>query len=265
VSKTIKVHPVSFDLAVAAMRPVQRDGGLPDGQAGIKFNVDSWTGQQTMGPAGTQLSPLSVGVSGLLRHVAVNSFNVASTNTNTTDSTVSSIAVDGFVPVIPATKDNRDNALSVQGEFSAGYGDADEFTGLTGGVGFPNPTTGTYTPDIDPGIVTFDGKGGLHGIQWTTYLFGGQYYLPETNGKVWISGNYSHSESANSHYYLPISNGKPNGNGVRAAEDWFDVNAFVDPVPGARLGLEYANFNDMNVNGIHAINHRIQFSGFFIF
>ncbi len=44
-----------------------------------------------------------------------------------------------------------------------------------------------------------------------------------------------------------------------------DANVFWDVVPGARLGFEYANFNDQYVDGVHAINNRFQFSGFFIF
>ena len=40
---------------------------------------------------------------------------------------------------------------------------------------------------------------------------------------------------------------------------------FTDPVPGIRLGLQYANTRDTYVNGIFAINYRVQVSGFFIF
>jgi hypothetical protein len=266
VSKKLTADPISVELAVAAFRPAQRDSGTPDGQAGLKFSIDSWTGMQTTGATGTQLSPFSLAVSGLLRHVAVNDFNAASTNTNTQDLTMSAIAVDGFIPVIPASKDNKDNAFSVHGEFTSGYGDEDMFTNLgaagTSYPAIPGVTSGTgtktYATDIDPGIVQFDGKGGLHGIQWTTYLFGGEYHLPGTDGKLFVSGNYSHMESANSHYYGSAA-------GTLAAVDWFDANIFVDPVPGLRLGVEYANFNDCYVNGIHAIDHRGQFSGFYIF
>jgi hypothetical protein len=262
-SKTLKAYPISVDLAVAAVRPVQRDSAFPDGQAGIKFNVDGWKGAQTTGSTGTQISSLSIAVSGLLQHVAVDQF--AATPKFTNDLTTSAIAADAFVPIIPATTENKDNALSLQGEFSTGYGDAPYFTGLTGGIAFPTlaPTTpgGTapnFSADIDNGIVTYDGAGKLHGIQWTTWLIGGQYYLPIDSGKVFVSGNYSHISSANTHYY-----GTPSK--LTAAEDWFDANLFFDPVPAVRVGAEYANFNTMYVDGIHAINHRVQVSGFFIF
>ena len=270
ISKTLKAHPLTVDLAVAAVRPVQRDSGTPDGEAGLKLAIDSWTGVQTVGATGTQISPLSVGVSGLVRRVEVNQFN--GKPDNTTDRTLSALAVDGFLPVIPGTKDNKDNSFSFNGEFATGYGFADMYTGLTGGIVFPTlpppamlapgATAPTYTPDIDNGIVTYDSKGGLHGIQWTTYLIGAQYYLPGVDGKVWISGNYSHMSSANTHYYVTAA---VPASAVRAGEDWFDVNFFFDPTTAVRVGMEYANFNDRYVDGQHAINHRFQLSGFFIF
>jgi hypothetical protein len=259
-SKTLRAHPITLEAAIAAVRPAQRDGGLPDGEAGLRFAVDSWTGTQTTGSTGTQTAPLSVAVTGLLRHVAVNDYPAQGTNTR--DLTMNAIAADGFLPVIPGTAEERDNSLSFNGEFATGYGDADMYTGLTGGVAFPATATG-YSPDIDPGIVTFDYSGKLHGLQWTSYLVGAQYYLPGVNGKVWVSGNYSHIESANSHYYTVGTLGSPKS--VMKATDWFDVNLFLDPVPAVRFGLEYANTNSLYVDGIHAINHRVQFSGFFIF
>jgi hypothetical protein len=275
ISKTVKASPITFEAAVAAVRPVQRDGGLPDGQAGLRLAVDSWTGVQTVGSAGTQISPLSVAVTGLLRHVSVNDFIAQGTQTQ--DLTLSAIAADAFVPVIPGTKDHKGNSLSLNGEFSSGYGDADMFTGLTGGVGFPATAAG-FSPDIDPGIVTYDYSGKLHGIQWTSYLFGAQYYFPGLDGRLWLSGNYSHMESANSHYYTFIQNSgtkTPFGCiaavhtagscGVMAAEDWFDINLFADPFPATRFGIEYANTVTTYVDGEHAVNHRIQFSGFYIF
>jgi hypothetical protein len=199
-------------------------------------------------------------VTGLLRNVSVNPYLAAAKQVHTNDLTLGALAVDGFVPVIPGTKESKDNSFSLNGEFATGYGFADMYTGLSGGVGYPALAGAAFQPDIDNGIVTYDGAGGLHGIQWTSYLFGAQYYFPGCDGKFWISGNYSHLESANSHYYTFGNTAK-----VRAALDWFDVNVFVDPVSAVRLGLEYANTNDMAVDGIHAINHRFQLSGFYIF
>lgn len=261
ISKTVKAYPVTFEAAVAAVRPFQRDSAAPDGEGGLRLAIDSWTGVQTVGSAGTQISPLSVAVTGLVRHVAVNSFPV--NGTNTTDLTMGAVAADAFVPVIPGTKESKDNSLSLNGEFSTGYGDADMYTGLTGGVGFPAPPTGSYSPDIDPGVVTFDYSGKLHGIQWTSYLIGLQYYVPGTDGKLWISGNYSRLQSANMHYYTEGTIGSSSS--LMHADNWFDVNLFVDPLPAVRFGVEFATTKTTYVDSIYAINHRGQLSGFFIF
>ncbi len=183
--------------------------------------------------------------------------------TNTTNLTTTAIAGQAFVPVLPGTKDHKDNSLAFNAEIATGYGDSDMYTGLNGGIGFPALASPGFAPDIDPGVVTYDYSGKLHGIQYTSYLFGAQYTLPGLDGKLWVSGNYSHIESANSHYYALGTIGSPAS--VLAAADWFDVNLFADPAPGARIGVEYANTKTTYVDGIQAINHRIQISGFFIF
>jgi hypothetical protein len=252
---------VTFEVAVAAMRPFQRDSGTPDGEGGLRLAIDSWNGAQTVGSTGTQLSPLSVAVTGMLRHVAVNDY--PANGSNTTDLTMSAIAADAFLPVVPATKDKKDNSLSFNGEFASGYGDADMYTGLTGGIGFPS-TTSNVNYDIDPGVVTYDYSGKLHALQWTSYLVGVQYYFPGCDGKFWISGNYSREQSANMHYYA-VGGTLGSKTSLMYATNWWDASVFVDPVPGFRLGLEYANTKTTYVDGDFAINHRVQLSAFFIF
>jgi hypothetical protein len=48
-------------------------------------------------------------------------------------------------------------------------------------------------------------------------------------------------------------------------ESWWDVNVFGDPYPGVRFGLEYAHFADTYADGVTGVNHRVQFSGFYMF
>jgi len=125
----------------------------------------------------------------------------------------------------------------------------------------------------------------LHSIQLTTMVFGAQYYLPGLAGHVWVSGNFARTQSGNIADFTRNPTPPPNGNPptatmgsslqsisqyalsgtVRQAENFFDVNLFWDIISGARLGLEYANFNDQYVDGVHALNNRFQLSGFFIF
>jgi hypothetical protein len=266
ISKTIKAHPVTIELAVAAMRPVERDAGTPDGEAGLRVAFDSWTGVQTVGATGSQIAPLSVAVTGLLRHVAVDNYSQTPTYTNSLS--MGALAVDGFVPIIPGSLEHKGNTLSLTGEFATGSGFADMYTSTTGGAGFPafaaaagspaGTASTSFAADIDNGIVSYDGNGTLHSIDWQSYMLGAQYYLPGLDGTMWISGNYSHMFSDNMHLYGTATK-------LTSVYDWFDVNLFVDPTPSVRVGAEYANFNTQYVDGAHAINHRAQLSGFFIF
>ncbi len=262
-SKTLKTKDLTFDVAIAAMRPPQRDSGVPEGEGGVHLAVNGWKGAQTMGATGTTVSPLSFAITGDVRHVSVPEFAAKPVNSN--DKTAASVAFDAFVPVLPAHEGKLGNSLSILGEAVTGYGIVDQFTGLSSGVGFPSlpPAAGsmaaqTFNPQIDPGIVTYDATGTLRFIQWTTYRIGAQYYLPGIDGKMWLSANYSHMGSANAKDYGAATS-------VLSSLDWFDLNVMGDLTPAVRLGLEYANYNTEYADGIHAIDHRVQGSAFFIF
>ena len=263
ISKTAETKDFTFDVAVAAMRPPQRDSGTPEFEGGIHFAVNSWKATQTIGATGTTVSPLSLAVTGDLRRVSLPNFAAKPTYSN--DRTSSAIAVDAFIPIIPATKERMGNSLSVQGEFVTGYGIADMYTGLSSGVAnpaLPAPAGGgaapTYNPQIDPGIAVYDADGNLHFVQYTTYRIGLQYYLPGLNGKLFISGNYSHTQSSNAIDYGPAA-------GSLSSLDWWDVNLMGDLTPAVRLGVEYANYRTDYNDNTHASNDRVQVSGFYIF
>ena len=83
ISKTIKANPITLDLAVAATRPVAARFGHA-GRAGAASASPSTRGRacRRTGPTGTQISPFSIAVSGLLRHVAVDQFSAAPKTTN---------------------------------------------------------------------------------------------------------------------------------------------------------------------------------------
>ncbi len=71
-SHTFDSGPVSADIAVAALRPAQRDSGIPDGNAGLRLSVNDWKGISTPGNVGTRAMPLSIGISGLMRQFKAN-------------------------------------------------------------------------------------------------------------------------------------------------------------------------------------------------
>ena len=270
-SKTLKSKPLNFEIAAAALRPSQRDSSYPEGQGGIRFSSDMWTGYHTSGSTGSAIQPISIAVTGDLRGYSVPTF----AKPGHAQKTTSAVAIDAYIPILPATKDHKGNSFNIYGEFVTGYGDADVYSGLNSGVANAQRTTTTgtgatatsttaaYATNVDPGLLVVDNAGGLHAIQYTTGYVGAEYYLPGADGKYWVSGNYSHLTSSNAHYYTGAGYAKPTA--VISDTDWFDVNLFGDITPAVRLGLEYANFNDQYVDGTHAINHRVQMSAFYIF
>jgi hypothetical protein len=263
-SKTVKTDAVTFEAAIAGLRPPQRDSGVPEGQAGIRVAYNKWTGVQTVGSTNTQVSPLSIAVTGDARQVRMP--ELLASPKDVKQRVATALAVDGFLPIIPGEKGKMGNSLALNGEFASGYGTADLYTGLgatgTAYPALPNPTNlspaPVYQPDMDPGIVQYDSNGGLHYIQWSSWLVGVQYYLPGLNGHVWVSGNYSHMTSSNIQQFGPAAK-------VRSDLDWFDVNLFADLTPAVRVAAEYANTHDKYADGTNAVNHRAQFSMFYIF
>jgi len=269
-----KKGPVQVELAIAAMRPVERDGETPEGQAGIRLAVNAWKGAQTTGSTGTGVNPAGLAVSGDLRRINVPDF-VAGAKTSR-EKGAAAMSIDAFIPILPAKMDEKNNivgltpagSLSLNGNFVTGYGIADLYSGLTGGITFPalpNPTGAVpapvYPQNIDNGIATFDPSGALHFVQWTSYIMGLQYYLPGVNGKVWISGNYMHIESSNTTTLVPAAGLTK----VLASADMVDGNVFLDLLPGFRLGVEFARNWSLYGDGQKPINDRVQGSAFFIF
>jgi hypothetical protein len=261
ISHTFKSAPVNVEVAVAAVRPPQRDSGFPDGQGGLRVLVNDWKGYRIAGSTGTSVDALGVGVSGTVRHFRVNEFAGAPTAVKERDGF--GISVDGFIPVIPATKENHDNALTLTGSFADGRGISDLYTGLTGGSGYPAlPANAmgavpTYTANIDAGLVTYDAGGALHPIKWQSYIFGVQYFLPV--GGLSISGNVSHMHSSNIADFgaAPAS--------VFRNSTWYDGNLFWDVNGAARFGLEVAHFQQEYADGVKAHNDRVQLSSFYVF
>jgi hypothetical protein len=282
-SHTFKTEYVEIELAAAALRPPQRNSETPDGAFGVKFAFPKWTGMQTVNSTGTGINPLAVGVTGITRRVTPADWSATPTHANAANG--SGIAVDAFIPIIPATKDHKGNSLSISGEFVYGTGISDLYTAMTGGVPIapplPNPTMAspapTYTPDIDPGLGGYvaDANGYKFVLaQWTTLYVGGAYYFPGLDGRLFVSANYGRSMSNNSSTILGVVNPAAAANAkavataqskIRDHEEWYDFNIFGDPYPGVRLAAEYMQFRDTYLDGNLAVNHRVQFSGFYIF
>jgi hypothetical protein len=303
-SKTLANDSVSFEVAVAALRPPARDSQMPEFQGGLRLALPFWKGVTTNGATATSVMPFSIAVTGDYRHFQVPGITTVAgmPTTPSPNGTIDDIsldtyaaAVDIFIPVIPA-KHVGDHALSLTGEAVMGSGIANLYSGLTGGITFPvfyNSAdvvpAPVYQQDVDNGLVDFcpiaqgvpanptssckGNVGSLVGVQWDTLLVGLQYYLPGVDGRLWLSGNFSYEYSPNSvDFARPSFTFSPMANyygstvyQVRKAEYFVDGNVFFQITPAARIGAEFAVFNDEYVDGVHAVNDRAQLSGFFIF
>jgi hypothetical protein len=280
VSKTIRTSAMTLEMAVAAVRPPSLSE-LPEGEGGIRLALDKWTGMHTAGATGTSIVPASIAVTGDLREYEIPEA-AAVVPTSMVHTRSAAAAADLMLPILPARADKRDNALTLVAQGVYGSGISDLYSGMSSGVMFPfvpnlSGTSPAWPTNIDQGLVDYDinpGGFALHPIQWTSFLAGLEYYLPGLDGKVWVSGNYSHIESKNTSqfarddatlinpndYFYPADQAQ-----VRKGEDWWDANVFFDPINAVRVGLEFATFYDHYVDGYTAKNYRAQASGFFIF
>jgi hypothetical protein len=288
-SKTFSGRDVTFEVAIGAMRPPQRDSGLPEGEAGLRLAFNNWTATQTIGATGTTVSPASIALTGDIRGFAVANYpgggTVAAPALRSTYDVAKmggAVAVDAFIPVIPASTEHMGNSLALLGEFVYGQGIGDLFTGLTAGLTMPadvllptgsapGTTPTPYNPQIDTGLVNVGSSGNMTVIKWQTIRGGVQYYLPGLDGKMWISGNYANVSSPNAPTLLTTTpatattKATTNASAIRNALNWFDVCVMGDLTPAVRLGVEYAYSGDKYVDGQTGVNHRVQGSAFFIF
>ncbi len=234
---------VTVELAAAAVRPVQRDSGMPDGSAGLRVSFNGWQGIRTPGNERIEAMPLTLGVSGIVRQFKVNAFTpppIQSSNS----ATGWGVSFDTFLPIIPATNFvDRGNRLALMASFVKGSGIGD-LIGVTGGAMFPtlpNPAM-TYPPplydsNIDDGLVSFDTRGVLHTIDWTAFRVGLQYYLPST-GRWIFSANYTQAQSANMAMLFP--HGIVEGDLQHHVADtmrYADAKLTFDVTPVVRVGV----------------------------
>ena len=173
-SKTLDGEAVDLEVALAAMRPVHKASGVPDGEAGVRLAVDGWRGAATQAYGQPAIVPLGVGVSGIVRSFAPPEFKERPMEP---EHAVGWGAVaNAVIPVIPAdSNDDRGNALTLTGEFSV-TGIADMYTELTGGVLFPQlndpgrPVPPIYPANIDSGIITIGGNGEPETVDWRAFV-----------------------------------------------------------------------------------------------
>jgi hypothetical protein len=185
------------------------------------------------------------------------------------------IAFDAYLPILSATKEHKDNALSVIGELVIGRGISDMYTALgaagTSNAAIPpaNPgdPAGTYASNFDAGLAAYDANGNLELIKWTSYMAGAEYYPAGTDGRVGIFANYGHMQSANSgRFGGPAATVMdPVLGKTRESEDFYNAGLFADPTKATRIGLDGAIYADHYVDGTTAKNYSIMSTAFLFF
>jgi hypothetical protein len=265
-SHLFKTPAVNIDVAASAQRPPQRDSEVPDFQGGLKLSVNSWTGPHTGGSGYAAVDPLTVSVSGSVRHFRVNEFAATPTRYHTANG--AGISIDAMIPVIPAkSTSDKGNALTLTGSYVTGQGIGDLIGGLSGGAAFPSlpiptgsTTAPTYTPNIDGGLVQYDADGHLRTLDWKTLMAGIQYYLPP-NGQVTIGANYTQGDSDN------IASGLTGSalSKVMKHSQYFEAVALGDLTPAIRVGVAFQRLWQTFGDERKVINDRAELSIFFFF
>ena len=267
-SKILANSAVEFEIAGAALAPVQKNGGYPDVEAGLRLAFNNWTGARQQAYGQPAVGRASLGVSGIGRHFEVSEF--IENPVTTKSGTGYGIAGDVFLPIIPATNaKDRGNALSLTGEYSIGTGIADMYSDLTGGLLFPalpnsmdrtDPTNPppVYTPNIDSGIVTFDGDRRLRTANWQGFVANLQYYLPIAGGKVWVAATHSEIKSSNIKDITPLA-----GWGGIYTHAWYnDASLFVAITDQIQIAFAFQRTHQWLVDQdetVTATNYRSEF------
>ena len=264
-SHTFKSEPANVELAVSAQRPPERDSETPDFQGALKVGVNGWKGVHTIGSGYAALDPLTVAVSGSVRHFRINDFAVAPTSERTINGW--GISVDGMIPIIPAASaKDKGNALTVTGSFVTGSGFSDLVGGVTGGAAFPGvpamgmTAAGAYPANVDPGIVQYTTTGALRGIDWQNFMVGAQYYLPP-RGRVTIGANYTQGKSDN------ITDGLTGAalGTVFKQSQYFEAVALGDLTPAVRVGAAWQRVWQTRGDDVKTVNSRLELSVYFFF
>ena len=266
-SKTLHSAPIDFEIAVAAVRPAQKASGTPDGQAGLRLAFNEWKGAGAQAYNQPSIVPAQIGVSSVARRFKPAQYLARPAEPEL--GTGWGFAANAVIPVIPRlSNEDRSNGLTITAEFSTGTGIADLYTGMTGGLLFPTIANDQglmppplYTPNIDSGILTFDGNGHLQTANWQAIVLGLQYYLPIASGRVWISGVYSQSKSNNIVKLTPI----PDRGVVYYKSEYEDVSLFAAVTDAVQFSASFQTVRQMFGDRSSARNNRIEFGSHFFF
>lgn len=276
-SKTFKTDPVTAEIAVAANRPPQQDSATPEGVGGVRLQFHRWTGQHTTYMANTAIQPASIAISGDLRRFRIP--ELLATPHRGITKLGGGVAFSAYLPIIPATRASKDNALSLNGELSITRGMSDDYTTL-GGAGTanaaipaatPGGATTPYPANFDPGLAAIDAAGHVALIKWLAYFASLEFYPAGTDGRLGLVVNYGHMESSNARSVGTASPAAVAADAqvaaarIRDHEDLLEVGVFVDPTKSTRLAASGSLYRDVYGDGVAAKNYAVIASGWLFF
>jgi hypothetical protein len=232
----------TLQLALAALRPVQRDAVSPDFQGGARIafhqRTSAFTGSSS---APIKQHPASLGVSGLIRNIAAPGATPTASSNNFV---AAAVAGSVFVPVL--------KCLSLASEFTYGSGYGDQFIGFTGGL-----ANHPANINLDAGIGGFDAANNFNLVNLYTFNVHAQYHLPEwlrTYFNLGMGQLYSDN-------IADIVTPRP---GYKRSMIIFAnvVHNFTEQIRG---GFEYAYMETGYTDGGTGFNNRYQVTTHFIF
>ena len=261
---------VGMEAAVAALRPPQADGEIPDIQAGVRWTLDNFTSGFTGSASGARKTfPASFGISGAARSIMMPAAN------GSEDRFMGgAVALNAMIPVIPSS-DNKSvsNTLSLLGEFTTGSGYGDQFSGWTGNTASPlaAATTGgaktvlsTQNAGLDGGIGDYDANDAFHLIQLQTFNIHMQYNLPKEM-PVWLDAGFGQIASGNMTTFVNATNQASNGKIAYNRDRAAFFNVFYQATENLRAGVEYLYTETRYVDNALAKNHRGQLTALYTF
>ncbi|MEZ4362440.1 MAG: hypothetical protein R3B48_19780 [Kofleriaceae bacterium] len=270
-SRTFKSDAVNFEVAVAALRPPQMDSGTPEGVAAARVVFPKIVGHHTSYMTSSALQPASLGISADVRRFVIPEFSTAPKSSHSKIG--GGFAINGYLPIVRATKESKANALSLMGEFVMGSGTSDMYTAL-GAAGtsnapippaVPGGTPGTYVPNFDAGFAAYDAAGNLELIKWTSYMVGVEFYPDIIDGRLGTFANYGHMQSSNSDKFGGAAVNDPVAGRTRESEDFYNAGLFFDPTKATRVGADVALYDDHYVDGTDAQNVSVMASAYLFF
>jgi hypothetical protein len=277
-SKTIKGDAVTTEIAVAANRPPQQDSATPEGVAGLRLQFNKLLGAHTAYMAYSAIQPASVAISADVRQFRIP--ELLATPHSSITRTGGGVAFSAYLPIIPATKASRDNALAFNGEVSITSGMSDDYSGIgaagTANAAIPSAMPGgaatPYTPNFDAGLAAIDAAGHVELIKWLGYFASLEFYPAGTGGRLGMVANYGHMESSNARSAGTASSAAatPAAQAAAAAkirdhEDFFEVGVFFDPTKATRLAVSGSLYNDVYGDNVAAKNYAVIMSGWLFF